>query len=469
MKTICKTPKFILSCTCVIFALSGCTVGPDYEKPKIDVSKNWSETNINKTKVEDVASKEKSVEWWKEFKDPLLNKLITKAKSQNLTLKEAKARVREARALSHGADAELFPKIDVVGGVTKGDKATAAGGGTTKLFDAGFDAVWEADIFGGNRRSAEAADANFEAVQADYDDVMLSLVAEVARNYVEVRLYQQQLALAKNTAEIQADTARISEARYKQGVEGKLEIVRANAQLSSTKAQIPLYENLIGASTYQLDFLLGEQPGALKKQLAEEKEIPLIAPEIALNEPVKVIANRPDLKVAEHNLAAATALQGVAIADLYPKLSLSAALGFESGSSNNLFRSSNRVWSIGGSVLAPLFDFGRIRANIDAADARQEQAMAQYQAAVLFVLKDVETSLLNYAKETERHEALLDAAANSKKAVEISQLQYKEGVISQLDVLQAQQTMYDADTALAQSTANVSYALIALCKALAVQ
>ena len=450
MKTIFKKRILLLAG----LLLAACKVGPDYQLPSIDLPESWMGNKEYKD------AKAESAEWWKNFNDPVLNELIEKAKTQNLSLKEAKARVAEARALAQGADAELFPQVNVGGGVTKSD-------GGKKLFQAGFDALWEADIFGGNRRIAEAAGADHEAAEADHDDVMLSLEAEVVRNYVELRLYQRQLELAKQTLETQGNTVRITDARYKEGVEGRLEVVRAGAQLNSTKAQVPLYESAVGASSYRLEFLLGEKPGSLKEKLVAGKDIPLSDPIKATSTPLEVIARRPDVKAAERRLASATALQGAAIADMYPKLSISAVLGLESGSAGKLFRSSSKVWSVGGNLLMPLFDFGRVRSNIDASDARQEQAMAQYESAVLAALGDVETAMLAYAKESERRENLQEAADDSKKAVEISQLQYKEGIISQLDVLQAQQTMYNAQTALAESTAAVSYNLIALNKALA--
>lgn len=463
MKTNFKKLGVTCALSCMVLMLSGCKVGPDYRMPEFALPESWIGTKET-PKLQNVQA-EKS-EWWKNFKDPVLDELVEKAKAQNLSLKEAKARVAEARALAHGADAELFPQINVGAGVTKRSK-NGATGGNTKLFEAGFDAIWEADIFGGNRRVAESAQAEYEAAEAEYNDVMLSLIAEVARNYVQYRLYQQQLALAKQTLETQNGTARITEARYKEGVEGKLEVVRAGAQLNLTKAQVPLYENLTGASAYRLEFLLGGKPGSLEKQLAETNKIPISDPLKATSTPLAVMSRRPDVKLAERKLASATALQGAAIADMYPKLSLSAVLGLENGSADRLFRSSSKVWSVGGNLLMPLFDFGRIRSRIDASDARQEQAMVQYESVVLAALGDVETAMLAYAKESERTEMLTEAAANSKKAVEISQLQYKEGIISQLDVLQAQQTMYEAENALAESNAAVAYNLIALNKALA--
>lgn len=435
-------------------SLISCAVGEDYSKPLIPLPESWVESS-NKVTAE---SKDQS-NWWKNFGDAELDNLIEKAKAQNLDLAEAKERVKEARAIESGADANLLPQVNI--GATA-DRSRNNG----RSYEAGFDASWEVDIFGGNRRIAEATEYQTEAAVADADDVELSLLSEVARTYVELRLNERQLELAKQTLETQSNTARITEARYNEGVEGRLEVSRANSQAESIKAQVPLYESLAGASRYKLEFLLGQQPGSLKDEITPNKTIPLMDGLVATDIPVNVIARRPDIRTAERSLASATALTGSAIADMYPKLNLSAILGLENSSASDLFRSSSRVWSVGGSLLAPLFDFGRIQSNIDATESRQEQAFINYKRTTLAALQEVETAMLAYAKESERLESLTEAANSSRKAVEISQLQYKEGIISQLDVLEAQSTMYNAEAAQVQSTATVSYNLIALYKAL---
>lgn len=441
-----------------LLALSGCKVGEDYKTPQLDVPSNWLFSDNEPEK------KLPADEWWKNFSDPVLEELIEKARAQNLDLADAKARVKEARALANGADANLLPEVDVGASSNRGSRN--GNGNNSRTYNVGFDASWEADIFGGNRRAAEAADYDVEAAKADEDDVTLTLVSEVTRNYLEYRLAQAQLDLAKQSLDSQGRTVNITEARYKEGVEGQLELSRARSQLNTTKAQVPVYENAVGAAQYRIEFLLGQNPGTLKGKLAEKKDIPVIDGLVATDTPLAVISRRPDVRVAERQLASSTALTGAAISDMYPKLTLSAVLGLESSSAGHLFRASSKVWSVGGDILMPLIDFGRVQSNIDASKARQEEAFINYKRVVQAALQDVETSMLAYAKESERNESLADAAKDSHRAVEISQAQYKEGIISQLDVLTAQQTMYDADQALATSSAAVSEDLVALYKAL---
>ncbi len=455
--------------------LTACALGEEYKLPDFGLPDAFiiGEEVAPEPAPEPVIA----IKWWEKFGDPVLNALAAQALASGLDAREAQARLREAQAQERAAIASLLPAVDLTASAERarssanGRRSTVqqsgGSGGINNLYQAGASAFWDIDIFGG-RRALEAADAAMEAVQASRDDALLALASEVARNYVELRLYQAQGALARDNADTQSETARITSARYREGVEGSLQVSRAQAQLSSTQAQVPLYARLSGASQYRLEFLLSQNPGSLEETLKESKGIPFADAEIVLDAPVNVIARRPDVRAAERNLASFTALKGVALADYFPRLSISGLLGFESATTNNLLLSGSRVWSAGGSVILPLIDFGRIRANVDVADARAEQAVIQYERAVRSAVQEVESAALAYTQEVLRRSELLDAVGANEKAVSIARLQYKEGILSQLDVLEAQRTLYEAEVALAQSTADASYNFIALYRALGI-
>ncbi len=450
-----SSQNIALTCLCLVLTTSACNK-TKYDAANVKVPEKWRE-QVQTPALDNV--QQNNVQWWKNFNDPVLDDLVEKALAGGLDMIEAEARVREARALAYGAGAELLPQGNAKVGATRGSNSA-------DLYEAGFDASWEIDIFGGNRDLYRARSAEAEATKEERDAVALTLVSEVARNYIELRLYQGRLRLAKKTLETQNSTALITQARYNEGIESDLELSRINSQLSTVRAQVPMLENLLGASVYRLEFLLGLTPGSLNHIAEAESNLPLIDPAIATDTPIATISRRPDVRAAEQRLLASGYIYDAAISSIFPKITLSSVLGFENNTASGLINSSNKVWSLGGAALMPLLDFGRIHAGIKATDAAQEQAFIQYRRAVLLALKETETAVLAYSKEWQRLEALTDAATASKKAIEISQTQYREGIISQLDVLQAQSTLFSAQTELLESLASVSYNLIALYKSL---
>lgn len=449
--------------------LAACAVGPDYKLPDIPLPVQWFGGNETSEALAD-APKPQPIKWWENFNDPALNAILEQSFAKSLDIREAEARLREVRAAERLANASLLPQIDGFASAERrrssGSGGSIRSGGINNLYEAGFDASWEIDIFGGTRREAEAAEAQTAAAERDVEAARLSFAAEVARNYLQYRLNQTQMSLAEKNAIAQGETARITEARFREGVEGNLELSRAQAQLASTRAQIPLYAAESDASLYRLEFLAAELPGSLKEQLGKATDIPFATPAVALDTPLDVIRRRPDVQAAERRLAAATALQGAAFADFFPRLTLSGLLGFESGRAGDLLRASSKVWSGGGSILLPLLDFGRIRANVNIADARQEQAYVQYERTLRAALQEVETAISAYLNEAARREELLQSRNANATALDISRKQYREGIISQLDVLDAQRSLYSAENALADSTAAVGVNLVRLYKAL---
>jgi multidrug efflux system outer membrane protein len=459
--------------------LAGCAVGPDYRPPATKVPQDWDGQTVvtpaqpSKT----TANPANLVEWWKAFDDPTLSSLVEMAIRANLDVRQAEARLRQARAALGVAGAAFWPELDVTGiyersssssaTVTTTGPALATAGGLRELFQVGLDASWELDIFGGTRRNIEAAGADLRAALEDRRDVLVSLVGEVGTNYISLRGLQQQLAIARKNLEAQSHTAEITRKRYEAGFVGALDVANANAQVATTQSQIPLLESQARGTIYSLGVLLGREPAALAKDLARKAPIPPTPPEIPVGLPSELLRRRPDIRRAEAQLHAATARIGVATADLFPRFFLTGSFGF---SSNDLTKLSNlnnsKFWSFGPTVTWPIFAGGRIRWNIKVQDALQEQALLTYEKSVLTALKDVETALVAYAKEQEHRRALAEAVTNNRKAVDLAMKLYIAGKTDFLNVLTAQLNLYTSENALVQSTGTVDTNLIALYKAL---
>ena len=278
----------------------------------------------------------------------------------------------------------------------------ATTGAFTELFQVGLDASWEMDIFGGTRRNIEAAGADLKASVEDRRDVLMTLVGDVGNNYLSLRGFQQQLAVARKNLEAQRKTAGIIRSRFEAGTVSRLDLVNADAQVATTAATIPLFESSARAAIYSLGVLLGREPAALEKDLIKEGPIPPVPPEVPVGLPSDLIRRRPDIRRSEAQLHAATARIGVATADLFPKFSLTGSLGFSSNDLTKLGNLANsKFWSFGPSVNWPIFAGGRLWWNVKVQDALAEQALLTYQKAVLTALKEVETALVAYAKEQE--------------------------------------------------------------------
>jgi len=405
--------------------------------------------------------------WWTTLKDPELSSLIERAVAGNLDLKKAWARVREARARRGISEANIFPNLDVTGSASRSYSSEETGSGKTReLYAAGFDAGWELDIFGGAQRSIEAAEANLEASQEGLRDVLVSLVAEVALNYVEARTYQARLAVAEANLKAQQETYELTGWRYEAGLSDELSVEQARYNLESTRSQIPtLHTGLEGAKN-RLAVLLGEPPGAAHPEIEKPMPIPVTPLEVAVGVPADTLRHRPDVRQAERELAAQTARIGVATADLYPKFTLKGSIGLEALSLGNLISTGSRTYSIGPRITWPIFDAGTIRKNIEVQSALQEQALIQYEAAVLSALEEVENALAAYANEQVRRQSLLDATQAAERAVDLARVKYAAGLIDFQVVLDAQRSLLSLQGQLAQSDGTVTSNLIALYKVL---
>jgi NodT family efflux transporter outer membrane factor (OMF) lipoprotein len=312
----------------------------------------------------------------------------------------------------------------------------------------------------------EAADAHLAAAGFSRSDVQVTLVAEVARNYTAARSFQQRLAIARQNLQAQRDGVALTRNRYRQGLTSGLEPEQAATVLAQTEAQVPALENGLQASIHHLGVLLGQLPGTLRTELAAEAPIPAVPPQVPAGLPSDLLRRRPDIRMAERRLAQATALIGVATADLFPKFSLTGSFGYESASSGNLFTPGSSAWSVGPAFQWRIFDAGRVRAQIRVQNARQEQALASYEKTVLMGFEEVENALVAYAKEQARNVPLRAAVASSRKSLEISRDQYANGVTSFINVLDAERSLYQTEDSLVQSDQAVAQDLIALYKAL---
>jgi NodT family efflux transporter outer membrane factor (OMF) lipoprotein len=437
---------------------AGCAVGPNYHKPVVEhFPAGWVGTQDRNPEAP-----VGNLRWWQSFQDPLLSQLIDLALVNNGDLKVAMARVQEARGARLSAVAAIFPNIDSSLSSREGNRGEGTGNQQTHLFEGGFDATWELDIFGGNRRVAEASWYTLQSRMASERQVKVSLVAEVVRTYLDYRRVEQQLVLTKENLRAQQETLAIVEAQEAEGVSDLLDVSRIEAQVTRTDAEIPELEAGLVSLRGSLGVLVGDMPDQIASRLSEPGHIPSVNGQVVLlNTPASVIANRPDVQVAERDLATATANQGVAIANWFPRISLSSLLGFQTGA----IYGNVDTWNLAGVVRLPFIDFGRVRGMVQQADARQVAALATYEQTVKSALADVETSFVSYAKSQERLVKLRKAAKASRQAEEISRVHFQEGLNSLLDVLYAQQNRLESENSLVAQEAISGQRYAALYKA----
>jgi NodT family efflux transporter outer membrane factor (OMF) lipoprotein len=414
-----------------------------------------------------IRAAEPVVEWWKTLEDPVLNSLVERAIAANLDLKIATSRILEARAQRGVVAAGFWPNVDTSASYAR----TGSGGssptvGSHDIYRAGLDASWELDIFGGMRRSIEAADADIETVIEDRRDVLISLTAEVALDYIDLRGSQRQLLIAQQNLESQRYSAEITRKKYEVGTIARLDVVNADAQLATTQSQIPLIQQTSQQLIYALSLLLGREPAALLTELSPDGPLPAVPLQVPVGLPSDLVRRRPDIRRAEASLHGATARVGVATADLFPRFSLNGSFGYVANKPASLFDWSHNAWSFGPAVSWPLFDAGRIRSNIAVQNAVEEQALITYDRTVLTALSEVETALVAYAREQEHREALARAVGANRKAVDLSTTLYKEGKVAYIEVLNAQRSLYASEAALVASDQTVATNLVVLYKAL---
>ena len=459
--------RALLTAALMLFIFVGCAVvGPNYVPPDTPMPKAWH-TPAKSGLVGELINKEALADWWSILDDPVLTNLVESAVAGNPGLKEARARIREARARRGISDADRFPTIDADGSARSSHSSEETGSGSEReLYAAGFDAAWELDVFGGKKRAVEVAGAELQASEEDLRDVLVSLLAEVALNYVDLRSFQTRLSIAKANLDAQKKTCNITRWRRQAGLTTQLDVEQARSDLEQTRARTPDLQTGLERARNRLAVLIGQHPGSLRDVLAERKAIPVTPLEVAVGVPADILRRRPDVRRAERRLAAQTAQIGVATADLYPRFSLLGSIGLEALSIGNLFSFGSRTRSIGSTVAWSLFDAGAIRSNIEVQSALQQQALIRYETAVLTALEDVENALVAYAKEQSRRQSLIKATEAAQRAVELTQKQYSSGLIEFGNVLIARRSLLSLQDQLAVSEGKVTSNLIALYKSL---
>jgi len=462
-----KGPSFhlCLPLTVCVFLLGACvTVGPDYRATNPAMPTQWSGSAGTVFADEDQSLSR----WWALFQDQQLGALITGAIAANPDLRMAETRIREARAARRLAHANGLPSLDIAAGYTNSRRSerVANDAGTQDLFQANFDAVWEIDLFGGNRRQVEAADATLAATMEDQRDACVTLTAEVARSYLELRASQQRLAIARENSRTQEQTVDLVRNKFQIGLGSQLEVAQAETLLAQTAAQIPSLDSGAQQAMHQLALLLGQQPHTLKAELNQSGQTPPVPPHLPVTLPSDLLRQRPDIRSAERQLAAATATVGAATAELFPRFSLGALFGVQSQSLGDLISGSSRYWSAGPVVRWNLFDAGRTRALIDISEARRERAQLFYEKTVLTALTETENALVALDRERTTRIHYQEAVDASQRAVLIARGQYKAGITTFLNVLQSENALYQSQDKLALSDQRLALQMIALYKAL---
>jgi NodT family efflux transporter outer membrane factor (OMF) lipoprotein len=450
--------RFLLGMVALAFLVSGCSflpmVGPDYTKPTAPEAEEWIEKDDPKIKSEptDLST------WWKVFDDPVLDALIETAYQQNLPLQIAGIRILEARAQLGIAIGGMFPQQQQGRGAYTRVNVSEHAANTTRgadfaygEIDLGFDAAWELDFWGKFRRSVESSLGNLEASIASYDDILVTLTAEVARTYVLIRTLEERLAIARENVRIQERSLRIAEARFEGGEVTELDVQQARALLGSTQALIPRLQASLRQGKNGLSILLGKLPGEVDRMLGEPKPIPIVPAEVEVGIPAELLRRRPDIRFAERQLAAQSAQIGVAKADLYPHFVLFGSIGIRasdaavtaagglSGSTFSDLWDSNSIEFFGGPAFRwDILNYGRIKNRVRAQDARFQQLVVNYRNTVLSAAQEVEDAIAAFLHTQDEAGFLLKSVVASARSVELSMIQYREGLVDYQRVLDTQ-------------------------------
>lgn len=445
----------------------GCaTVGPDYSAPQMQSPPAWQAPLEAGVTLETGDVYALSF-WWTNLNDPVLSELVEKALQKNHDLRKAGARIREARARRGLSEAERYPSVDASGSVTRSRSSRNTGDGSTReLYSAGLDASWEIDLFGGVRRSIEAADADLEAAREDLRDTLVSLLAEVALNYIDYRTGQARLATAEESLKTQEETYHLTRWRWQAGLTDEMNLHQSRYNVESIRSQIPPLRRAISESRNRIAVLLGETPGALPPSLEKTCPIPVPSLEVVIGTPADVLRQRPDVRRAERRLAAQTARIGVATAELYPKIRLSGAIGLSALSSSDLI-SSDGLTTSGSSLISwRVFDTGSIRRNIEVQSALQEQYLIDYESSILTALEEAENAIAAYAQDHLRKQSLQKAVDAAESASEMALIKYQGGLTDFGTVLEAERSLLSFRDQLAQSDGAIVTNLVKLYKAM---
>jgi NodT family efflux transporter outer membrane factor (OMF) lipoprotein len=433
-------------------------VGPDYVAPVPEAPPGWSEAPTEAVALDG---------WWRSFEDPLLTSLVERALVANLDLRIAEARVDEVRALRGVVGGARWPQLNAGASYRRFDDPERRGipaseGSAVDVIEASLGLFFDPDVFGGTRRSVEAADADLEATRAAESTVRLQLLGAVVGTYVELRALQGERLTTARNLEAQRETLGLTEARLRAGLASDLDVERSRALVATTSSELPVLDASARSAAYRLGVLLGEAPGELVGELGEAGPIPRAPAEVAAGLPLELLARRPDVRQAERELAAETALIGAAQAELYPRFSLVGNVGVAAGDALH----GGGFWSLGPSIDWPVFAGGSLRAGVDAQEARREQAYARYLLTVRTALEDVERAWARYERESERRDALAAAVESNRVAAELASRLYANGLGDFLEVLDAERAQLLTERLLTRSDASLAAYLVDLYVAL---
>ncbi len=447
--------------TGLVALLAACAVGPDYRAPET------AATPFIAAQAAGVAEQPFEAAWWEQFQDAVLDGLIERALTDDLDLKIAVARVEESRAYFGAARRDRWPGVvaEVSGTKSKQQQPLFTTDRVdSESYDAGLATFWELDLFGRVRRGVEAAGAEADAAVADLRDAQVLVAAEVARNYVELRGAQKRLSVARQNLGYQQETLDLTRVRLELGRGSELDVASAAARLAATEATIPPLEAAEAVAANRLAVLLGERPGALAAELAPHEIAPHLTT-IAVDSPAALLQRRPDIRAAERTLAAATARIGVAKADLFPRLTLSGFIGFVAGDAAELGESSSRAWSLSPVLSWAGFERGTY-AGVRVSEARADAALAAYELTVLRALEETENAFVTYGSHRERLESVVEQATASRTAAELARIQYREGALDFLRLLDAERTLLQAEDAVASAESDLNASVVLIYKAL---
>jgi outer membrane protein, multidrug efflux system len=446
--------------------LAACAVGPNYHAPPV------APAIVQNAQSSAFVTQSPEALWWQEFGDAELDGLVQRALAANLDLRSAFDRVQAARAVFVERKLDYAPHVQVDGAYTHFDEQQPGFGPNrinAQSDSLGFDAAWEIDLFGHVRRSVEAARADLGAERANYQDAQVTVAAEVARNYFELRGAQKRLSVARENLSTEHQTLDLTQLLDETGRGSELDVQRSRARLKATEATIPPLEAAEKQAAYRLAVLLGERPGALDQEL-QSATVATYAKALPIGDPTELLRRRPDVRAAERQLAAATARVGVATADLFPRVNITGFVGFLSGDVGRLFSTATgnnaQAWSITPAVSWAAFDIGSVKARLRASKAQSDAAAANYEKVVLTALEDTENSLVAYSARQAQLKSLSEQAQASRRAAELADTQYREGVADFLVLLDAQRTQLDAEDSVAQAETAVNVSVVAIYKAL---
>lgn len=453
-------------------ALAGCvSVGPDYRRPQLDAPAGFEDGRM----TANAAPGLELAGWWKTFGDPVLDELMVEAARANLDVAQAQARISQARADVTIARAAALPMLNASGQsataytdqratADNADASSMEPASPNTLYRAGFDVSWELDVFGGLRRQREASRASLDASIEDVRATVLTLTGDVAASYVELREYQQRLAIAKASAQSQQHNVDVTRERYRVGLTSHLDVSQAQAQLASTQAAIPTYEANARKAIHRLGVLLGRDPAALTQRLSPARPLPAPEAAYAVGLPSELLDRRPDLRKVERQLAAASANIGVAAAAQYPSFDLTMGLGLQGNVLNSFLGLANWYWSLIPSVAAPVFDAGKSRAGVARKQAVYDEALAKYRASYLTALEEVANALMAISAEKQRKQSLELAIKANEEALSLARERYTKGLTSFLDVLSAEKSLFEAQESACASSASLLKNLVTLYK-----